>query len=234
MATASPAQMPAVAEREEKAVAREIAGDAASAGGDKREALSCWAEALKIFSGWSMAGEAARVAAKMASAEEALGENEAACEHYEQAADFYRKAGEMQHVPMCLNNLAMLRKKAGDLEEAAVLLTRALDEANHCEGDVLTETALIATNLGAVLCECGDLLGAEQRHMEALRILEQLYGSTHPEIGLSLGHIAVIHHMRGDEQKARSFYTAALAILDEFPGLHDAERAILQANLEEI
>lgn len=229
-----PPQPPAVAEREEKAVAREVAGDEAFERDDKREALARWTEALKIFSGWSMAGPAARVASKMASAEEALGQTEDACVHYEEAAGFYRKAGQAQHIPMCLNNLGMLRKKAGDLEESAVLLTRALDEANRCDGDVLTETALIAANLGAVLCECGDLLGAEQRHMEALRILEQLYGSTHPEIGLSLGHIAVIHHMRGDEQKARSFYTAALAILAEFPGLHDTEREILQRNLDEI
>jgi tetratricopeptide (TPR) repeat protein len=234
MAKDPPAQTAAVAEREEKAVAREIAGDEASRRGDKREALACWAEAWKIFSGWAMAGAAARVAAKMASAQETLGNNEIACSHYEEAAEFYRKAGETHHIPMCLNNLGMLRKKAGDLEEAAVLLTRALDEAGRCDTDVLTETALIATNLGAVLCECGDLLGAEQRHMEALRILEQLYGTTHPEIGLSLGHIAVIHHMRGDTQKARSFYAAALAILDEFPGLHDAEKAILQANLDEM
>jgi tetratricopeptide (TPR) repeat protein len=234
MAKDPPPRESPVAEREEKAVALEVAGDAAGERGERREAILKWTEALKIFTAWSMSAPAARVAAKMASTEEALGEEEAACAHYEEAAAFYRKAGDLQHVPMCLNNLAMLRKKAGDLEESAVILTRALHTAGKCDGDVLTETALIATNLGAVLCECGDLLGAEQRHMEALRILEQLYGTTHPEIGLSLGHIAVIHHMRGDEQKARSFYTAALAILDEFPGLHEAERSILQANLAEM
>jgi Flp pilus assembly protein TadD len=133
---------------------------------------------------------------------------------------------------MCLNNLAMLRKLSGELEEAAVLLGRALDEASRCHGAVHGETALIATNLGAVLCECGDLLGAEQRHMQALGIREQLFGPAHPEVGLSLGHLGVIQQMRGDTARARSFYTSALAILAEFPQLHQSERAILHENLQ--
>lgn len=232
MVTGAPPKHPALIDRGEKALMREIAGDNAAAKKDLREALSCWGEALKVFSERAMHAPSARVASKIATTEEGLGENEAACTHYEAAVEFYRKAGDIQHVPMCLNNLAMLRKQSGDMEEAAVLLSRALGEAAAYSGDLQTEMALIATNLGAVLCECGDLLGAEKRHMEALGILEQLYGTTHPEIGLSLGHLAVIYHMRGEERKAKSFYTSALAILDEFPGLHSAEREALQRNLD--
>jgi Flp pilus assembly protein TadD len=168
----------------------------------------------------------------MAMTEENLGESESACLHYAQAADLFKLAGDTRRVPMCLNNLAMLRKVSGELEEASVLLARALDEASHCHGSVHGETALIATNLGAVLCECGDLLGAEQRHMQALGIREQLFGPNHPEVGLSLGHLAVIHQMRGDRERARSFYTAALEILDQFPKIHETERGILRENLE--
>jgi Flp pilus assembly protein TadD len=168
----------------------------------------------------------------MAMTEENLGESESACAHYAQAADLYKLAGDKHRVPMCLNNLAMLRKLSGELEEAAVLLGRALDEASRCHGAVHGETALIATNLGAVLCECGDLLGAEQRHMQALGIREQLFGPAHPEVGLSLGHLGVIQQMRGDTARARSFYTSALAILAEFPQLHQSERAILRENLQ--
>ena len=210
----------------------EVAGDRASARGDEREALSCWAEALQTLSGRAQSSAAARVASKMAMTEEGLGEAEAACTHYAQAADLYTLAGEKPRVPMCLNNLAMLRKMSGELEEASVLLGRALEEASRCHGNTHGETALIATNLGAVRCECGDLLGAEQRHMQALGIREQLFGPAHPEVGLSLGHLGVIHQMRGDTGRARSFYSAALAILDEFPQLHEAERSILRENLE--
>ncbi len=217
--------------RAELAVSREVAGDTASARGDEREALSCWAEALEILTDRSKSIEAARVASKMAMVEEGLGEDEAACGHYAQAAEFYRRSGSAHRVPMCLNNLAMLRKATGQIEEATETLTMALDEASRCHGQVHGETALIATNLGAVLCERGDLLGAEQRHMQALGIREQLFGTTHPEVGLSLGHLAVIHQMRGETERARSFYSSALAILDEFPGLHQAERAILRENL---
>jgi tetratricopeptide (TPR) repeat protein len=210
----------------------EVAGDKASARGDDREALSCWAEALEILTSRARSAEAARVASKMAMTEENLGESESACAHYAQAADLYKLAGDKHRVPMCLNNLAMLRKLSGELEEAAVLLGRALDEASRCHGAVHGETALIATNLGAVLCECGDLLGAEQRHMQALGIREQLFGPAHPEVGLSLGHLGVIQQMRGDTARARSFYTSALAILAEFPQLHQSERAILHENLQ--
>jgi tetratricopeptide (TPR) repeat protein len=232
MAPAASRKTPSFIERDKAVLSMEVAGDKASSRGDDREALSCWAEALEILSSRARAPEAARVASKMAMTEENLGEVESACAHYAQAADLYTLAGDKHRVPMCLNNLAMLRKLSGELEEAAVLLGRALEEASRCHGSVHGETALIATNLGAVLCECGDLLGAEQRHMQALGIREQLFGPAHPEVGLSLGHLGVIHQMHGDHERARSFYTAALAILEEFPQLHEAERSILRENLE--
>jgi tetratricopeptide (TPR) repeat protein len=232
MAQAASPDPPEFVARDKAAVSMEVAGDKASARGDDREALSCWAEALEILTSRARSAEAARVASKMAMTEENLGESESACAHYAQAADLYKLAGDKHRVPMCLNNLAMLRKLSGELEEAAVLLGRALDEASRCHGAVHGETALIATNLGAVLCECGDLLGAEQRHMQALGIREQLFGPAHPEVGLSLGHLGVIQQMRGDTARARSFYTSALAILAEFPQLHQSERAVLHENLQ--
>ena len=232
MAQAASPDTPEFVARDKAAVSMEVAGDKASARGEDREALSCWSEALEILTSRARSAEAARVASKMAMTEENLGESESACAHYAQAADLYKLAGDKHRVPMCLNNLAMQRKLSGELEEAAVLLGRALDEASRCHGAVHGETALIATNLGAVLCECGDLLGAEQRHMQALGIREQLFGPAHPEVGLSLGHLGVIQQMRGDTARARSFYTSALAILAEFPQLHQAERAILQENLQ--
>lgn len=209
----------------------EIAGDTAARRGEEREAVSCWSEAGELMVAAGRFADAARVASKMAMSEENLGETAAAAGHYAQAAEHYKQAGEAHRVPMCLNNLAMLRKLAGDLEGAGLALTQALDEASRCHGSVHGETALIATNLGAVLCERGDLLGAEQKHMQALSIREQLFGPTHPEVGLSLGHLGVIHQMRGETGRARSFYTAALAILDEFPEVHEPERAILRENL---
>jgi tetratricopeptide (TPR) repeat protein len=223
---------PELIARDKAVESMEVAGDRASARGDGREALSCWAEALEILAARGLCAEAARVASKMAMTEENLGESASACAHYAQAADLYRLAGDRHRVPMCLNNLAMLRKLNGELDEAARLLSLALDEASRCHGPAHGETALLAANLGAVLCECGDLLGAEQRHLQALGIREQLFGPAHPEVGLSLGHLGVIHQMRGDKERARSFYTSALAILAEFPQLHQAERSILRENLE--
>jgi len=232
MAAGAPPNHPEFVARDKAALSMEVAGDKASSRGDDREALSCWGEALEILTSRGRSADAARVASKMAMTEENLGESESACAHYAQAADLYKLAGDLHRVPMCLNNLAMMRKLSGELEEASVLLGRALEEASRCHGSVHGETALIATNLGAVLCECGDLLGAEQRHMQALGIREQLFGPNHPEVGLSLGHLAVIHQMHGDHERARSFYTAALEILDQFPRLHETERTILRENLE--
>lgn len=223
-----------LAERGRLAVARESAGDEASARGDQTEALSCWSEALAIREERGQSAAAARLATKMAAVEESLGRADDACAHYEQAADAHLRAGELHHAPMCLNNLAMLRKIGGQTEEAAGILRRALEHCARCHGENHQETALIASNLGAVLAECGDLVGAEQTHMQALHIRETLYGSNHPEVGLTLGHLAVVRQLQGDDEKARRHYEAALAILDEFAGLHSAERAVLQANLDEL
>ena len=231
MAPAASPNSPEFIERDHASLSLEVAGDKAASRGDDREALSCWAESLGILTDRAKSADAARVASKMAMTEENLGDAQDACAHYAQAADLYRLAGEKPRVPMCLNNLAMLQKLSGDLEEAAVLLSRALDEASLCHGSLHEETALIATNLGAVLCQSGDLLGAEQCHIQALGIREQLFGPTHPEVGLSLGHLGVLHQLRGDHDGALRFYSSALAILDEFPRLHEAERAILRENL---
>lgn len=223
-----------LAERDKLAVARETSGDEAAARGDQAEALSCWGEALAILQERGQSSVVARVATKMAVVEESLGHADDACTHYAQAADAHVHAGELHHVPMCLNNLAMLRKLAGKSEKAAETLRRALAQCARCHGEHHHETALIASNLGAVLAECGDLVGAVQSHMEALRVREGLYGPTHPEVGLSLGHLAVAHQLSGEEDKARRHYEAALAILGEFPGLHSAEREVLEANLAEL
>ena len=231
MAPAASPNSPEFIERDHASLSLEVAGDKAASRGDDREALSCWAESLGILTDRAKSADAARVASKMAMTEENLGDAQDACAHYAQAADIYQLAGEKPRVPMCMNNLAMLQKLSGDLEEAAVLLSRALDEASLCHGSLHEETALIATNLGAVLCQSGDLLGAEQCHMQALGIREQLFGPTHPEVGLSLGHLGVLHQLRGDYDGAHRFYCSALAILDQFPRLHEAERAILRENL---
>ena len=231
MAPATSPNSPEFIERDHASLSLEVAGDNAASRGDEREALSCWDESLHILTDRAKSADAARVASKMAMTEESLGDAQEACAHYAQAADLYQLAGDKHRVPMCLNNLAMLRKISGELEEAAVLLARALEEASLCHGSTHGETALIAANLGAVLCECGDLLGAEQRHMQALGMREQLFGPTQPEVGLSLGHLGVLYQLRDDHEGARRFYTSALAILDEFPQLHEAERAILRENL---
>lgn len=215
-------------------VAAEIAGDDAFSSGTFAEAVARWSVALEIYRSQLLDAEVARVAAKLAEAEERLDDVENACAHYAMAAELFKKSRKPYRIPTCLNNQAMLLKAMGDLEGAARLLERALVEASFCHSDIHTETALLAANLGTVLYELGDLAGAEQRHMQALGIREQLYGATHPEIGLSLGHLAVIHQMRGDMDAAKRFYNSALAVLGEFPDLHMEERAVLRENLESL
>ncbi len=214
-----------------KGEAAEIAGDEALAAGALSEAVVQWGGALEFYTERSMNAEAARSAAKMAEIEERLGDLDGACVHYGLAADLFKKSGKAYRVPTCLNNQAMLFKAAGEHGEAVRLLELALEEASCCHGLIHTETALLAANLGTVLCECGDLAGAEQRHMQALGIREQLYGASHPDVGLSLGHLGVIHQMRGDAVRARRFYASALSVLNEFSDVYSAERDVFRGNL---
>lgn len=220
--------------RDDLAVVREDCGDQAAARGDHTEALSCWGEALAVRQDRAQDSHCARLAVKMAAVEEASGREADACALYEQAAEAHTRAGEAESVPMCLNNLAMLRKNAGELEEACGLLRRALAGCVRCHGENHHETALIASNLGVVLVESGDLLSAVQAHMQALHTREILYGPSHPEVGLSLGHLAAVYQLEGDEDRARRHYESSLAILGEFPGLHTAEREVLQGNLDDL
>lgn len=223
-----------MAGRDDLAVVREACGDDAAARDDHTEALSCWAESLAIRQDRGHASDCARLAVKIAAVEELLGRTDDACAHYARAIDAYQDAGEGHSVPMCLNNLGMLRRLAGDLAQCCELLRSALTRCIACHGENHHETAFIASNLGAALTKSGDLLGAVQAHMQALHVRESLYGPTHPEVGLSLGHLGAAYQLEGEEDKARRHYEASLAILGEFPALYTAERAVLQTNLDEL
>ena len=78
MATTLSPPAPGWREPDAEALSLEVAGDAAAARGDDREALSCWSEALAALTSLPRPVEAARVASKMAVSEEHLGEAEAA------------------------------------------------------------------------------------------------------------------------------------------------------------
>lgn len=185
---------------------------------------------MELFVEAASTPNAARVATKLAMFEELAGKTAEARLHYAQAVDWYRASGDRAHIPMCLNNLGMLHKSAGHLEEARALFHEGLDEAIALHGPNHPEVALLASNLGVALTELGDLGGAEQRHMQALGIREALYGANHPDVALSMGNLAVVYHMRGDLRKAAAFYEGAIEILEKFPGINPAEKAILKQN----
>jgi Tfp pilus assembly protein PilF len=69
-------------------------------------------------------------------------------------------------------------------------------------------------NLGLVLAEQGDLVGARAAHEGALRIFETAVGADHPEVATTLTNLGRVLHEQGNLPRARVSLERALEIFE--------------------
>ncbi len=80
------------------------------------------------------------------------------------------------------------------------------------------EVAIIANNYGVACTDHGDFAKAENLHLRALQIREEIFGSNHPDVGQSLANLAVVYHAKRLHAKAERFYRSAIETLLHFYG----------------
>lgn len=153
-----------------------------------------------------------------------LGNSERAAELWQQAVHYF----EAVEPPVSLdiaalsNNLAYLKKAAGDIEGAEAHFLRALQILHTELGPDHEETAAVSNNIGALYQGSGFFEQAREMHMMALEARRKLFGENHPDTAQSHNNLALSLLATGDKAWARRHFDKALAAFESL-GIEYAE-----------
>lgn len=142
-----------------------------------------------------------------------LGNSERTAELWQQAIDFFEAAEPPASLDIAAlsNNLAYLKKAAGDVEGAEAHFLRALQILHTELGPDHEETAAVSNNIGALYQSGGFYEQAREMHMMALEARRKLFGETHPDTAQSHNNLALSLLATGDKAWARRHFEKALA-----------------------
>jgi len=145
------------------------------------------------------------------SALSALGENEQAIATFTQAKAIFSQVGDQQGVGRVLNNLSIIERHQGKLDEAEKHIVSALEifqRAGSKQGAVMA-----FNNLSNVYWEQGKIAKAVAAQQESLRLSRELNDKLHESV--SLGNIAGLLQLRGKLSEARQYYEQSLRLDQE-------------------
>ena len=117
-----------------------------------------------------------------------------------------------------LNDLALVLKSQGRLDEAESLYRQVLDDNRRRLGEGHPEIAANLNNLGELLRErgrCDEAIGLFERSLE---LKSTLYGESHPLRALGQHNLAGCYADHGRHQEAEQLYGSALALRREVLG----------------
>lgn len=145
-----------------------------------------------------------------------------------QAAMHYRTAIEINEKiypdgnPMCvapLLELGTIRQNQGDLKEAQELYQKALNNIKkHPDPKNTWYVAIIIHSLGTVLQMKEKWSEANEKFEEALKIRREVYKIDHPEIIISMYHIAYCLNAQNDLKGAKAICLETLKIFNKIDG----------------
>jgi tetratricopeptide (TPR) repeat protein len=153
-----------------------------------------------------------------------LGNTERAAELWQQAIHYFEAAEPpvLLDVATLSNNLAYLKKAAGDVEGAEAHFLRALQILHTELGPDHEETAAVSNNIGALYQGSGFFEQAREMHMMALEARRKLFGENHPDTAQSHNNLALALLATGDKTWARRHFDKALASFESL-GIEYAE-----------
>lgn len=153
-----------------------------------------------------------------------LGNTERAAELWQQAIHNFEAAEPpvLLDVATLSNNLAYLKKSAGDIEGAEAHFLRALQILHTELGPDHEETAAVSNNIGALYQGSGFFEQAREMHMMALEARRKLFGENHPDTAQSHNNLALALLATGDKTWARRHFDKALASFESL-GIEYAE-----------
>lgn len=154
-----------------------------------------------------------RLHAGYGSVHDQLGNPERAAELWEQAIHYFETAEPPARLDIAAmsNNLAYLKKSAGDVEGAEAQFLKALEILHQELGQDHEETAAVSNNIGALYQSAGFYEQAREMHMLALDTRRRLFGDTHPDSAQSHNNLALAMLSTGDKPWARRHFEKALS-----------------------
>lgn len=141
-----------------------------------------------------------------------LGNSERAAELWQQAITYFETAEPpaLLDIAAMSNNLAYLKKAAGDVEGAEAQFLKALEILHQELGQDHEETAAVSNNIGALYQSAGFFEQAREMHMLALDTRRKLFGDAHPDSAQSHNNLALAMLSTGDKPWARRHFEKAL------------------------
>ena len=138
---------------------------------------------------------------------------ERAAELWQQAIHYFEAAEPpaLLDIAALSNNLAYLKKNAGDIEGAEAQFLRALEILHKELGPDHEETAAVSNNIGALYQASGFHEQAREMHMMALDARRKLFGDIHPDTAQSHNNLALALLCTGDHAWARRHFEKALS-----------------------
>ncbi len=150
---------------------------------------------------------------------------------FEEAENLYRKAINIFHsnetvlgeesnkwLAIALNNLGLIRKSKGNVNEAEKLFYEALEYANKLSGLEAIVSTIVLSNIGIVNQDRGDLQKALQFHRQSLAGLEKISNEPTLETGMIIGNIGNVLKDSGEHSQAETELEKSFEIITETAG----------------
>ncbi|KAH6383964.1 hypothetical protein HBI60_252390 [Parastagonospora nodorum] len=135
-----------------------------------------------------------------------------AVQMYQRALQGYEKAWGPEHTSTLntVNNLGVLYKNLGRLDEAEKMYQRALQGKEKAWGPEHTSTLDTVNNLGLLYADLGRLDEAEKMYQQALQGYEKAWGPEHTETLVTVNNLGLLYADLGRLDEAEKMYQQAL------------------------
>ena len=115
-------------------------------------------------------------------------------------------------VGVSYNNLGLVYRHMGELEQAKDYYQQALEIRIKALGPTHVDVGGSYNNLGAINQEMGELQQAKDYYQRALGIRIKALGPTHVKFGSSLNNLGLVYHAMGELEQAKDCHQRALEI----------------------
>ena len=116
-----------------------------------------------------------------------------------------------------LNGLATLQRSQGRLREAAESYRESLAMYRSFRFENRPRIAALASNLGSLLTELGELAEARTLLEESEKIRRDLYGASHADTAVSRNFLVQLRTLQGEHEQAKQDALSLLADLESAP-----------------
>lgn len=151
---------------------------------------------------------------------ESLGRDDEAMANYEQALALLSERGQHDDplVGSLQNNIGLVHRKAGRLDEALPYLERAVEHTRRILGEESEDYEVQLSSLGRTLAQSGRFEKANEYLLKASAVGEALYGTDHPYYAWGLVNLARLRQFERNHAEARNLLERAIAIYREAYG----------------